>query len=91
MDVDEGAQAGREARRREAGEGLVHDLDGADLLLGELVRPLEVVDLDLAGVGGRLDRLDLGLARVDGGEELVYLILGQDFGHASSTDLSRRA
>jgi hypothetical protein len=53
----------------------VHVLNRADLLLRELVGPLEVVDLDLAGIGGRLDALDFRLARVDGGEKLVYLIL----------------
>jgi hypothetical protein len=90
VDMDESAHRCREAGRRETREGFVHYLDGPDLLLGEFVGPLEVVYLYLSGVGGRLDRLELGLASVDGSEELVYLILGQDFRHAASTRASRR-
>jgi hypothetical protein len=51
VDMGEAAQLAGQRRRGLPGESLVHDRDRADLVLRELVGPLEVVDLDLALIG----------------------------------------
>ena len=58
LDPDElqagaGAQQRGEDRRRLAGEGLLRDLQDADVLAGELGRPAEVVGARLAAPAGR--------------------------------------
>jgi hypothetical protein len=50
---------------RQSREGLVHDGDGSDLFLGELVGPLEVIDLDLALISGPTDFLGLDISGRD--------------------------
>ena len=49
--VNDRPELGRKRGGGEAGEGLVHHLEGAYLVLGELVRAPEVVDLDLPRLG----------------------------------------
>jgi hypothetical protein len=68
MDVNHGTELGGKACGGEACEGLVHDGDGTDLFLGEFVRPLKVVDFDLAGIGGGFEDLRLGISGIDCGE-----------------------
>jgi hypothetical protein len=84
MHIDQDAQGGRQTGGGQTRKGLMHVLHCPHLFLGELVRPAEVVDLDLPGVGGRLDSLKGGIPCVYGGEELIYFVLGQDFGHNGS-------
>ena len=90
--VREAAQLRGQRRGGLAREGFVHDGDGADLVLGELVGSLEVIDLDLALVHLRDELLGGHLAGRDRGEKLVYLVLGEDFRHpACPTSAPRTA
>jgi hypothetical protein len=75
MDMDEAAEVGRKACRGKAGKGLVHDGNGAYLFLGEFVRPFEVIDLYLAGIGGRAEIFRFRIPGVNSGKKLINLFL----------------
>jgi hypothetical protein len=81
MDVDHAAQQGGKTGGGKPGEGFVHNLDGTDLFLREFVGPLEVIDLNLAGVRGGSKIPGFRVSGVNRGEKLVYFVLGQNFGH----------
>ena len=57
----------------------MHNGHRSDLFLRELVRTLEVVNLDLAGIIYRLKILRLRATGTNGGEKLVNFVLGQNF------------
>jgi hypothetical protein len=84
MDMDHGAEVGGQGIGGKPGEGFVHYRDGPDLLLRELIGPLKVVYLDFPGIRGGLKILRLGFPGVDSAEQLVYFVLGQNFGHFSA-------
>jgi hypothetical protein len=57
----------------------VHNRNRTDLFFGEFVGPLEVIYLDLPGIRRRPKILRLCVPGIDGGEELINFILGQNF------------
>ena len=66
---------GRQVSVQETREVLVEHVQRADLILRELVRPLEVVCLDLPLFLFRLHFFSGDLAGRQSREELVYLVL----------------
>ena len=76
LDAHDGTQVGRKVRIEHACEALMQHLQRPDLVFGELVRPLEVVDLDFLLFVLGLDFLGGYRTIRKRGQQLIYLRLG---------------